>query len=525
MDGGSGGGSSGLIDPAVKLAAIKGFGAAYEAFEKADPATAEDKLLAQVKKHPLVVAAENPAKGELWAEWKDGSFWTFFGNRLFGPAKPTLPSFRKEGLTRASLPTSEKAAVFCSLSDDLSFQQPGIELADQIKGAGYQLVGGSYQAGSVYDYLALADVGLLYVDSHGTFINGSQKLYVVSTYTEATEEVIKDLARKLAFMDYTISTTRISKPKPGQPRTKSIVGLTSQWFAKSKFLRPGSLAFMNTCHGGTTPITAALNKAGVGLHLGWSQAASDEKANMASHRFFDLTLNKEGGWQNWADALNTMETEGLTFDGAPYGVGADLVVAAGKDPFDYLLPVIEGVTEDAALGRYVLKGSFGITKGVVCENGDINKKLTVVSWTPSEVRVTAKASTKSVTAMVGERKSQAHNLNIWSVSSLTGGPITADQRVWIYLTDKAGMLAKTIIKETEEAAVGGAKGPYYFFAEDDLNFTMHVLTNKPTGSCSDIYLTSPSGKKNKVISAKESVHLFPGDTLVATSGSLPLKGW
>lgn len=522
MDGG-GGASPSLIDPVVKLNAIKGFGAAYEAFVKADPGTAEDKLLVEVKKHPLVKRAEKTGKGELWAELKDGSYWTYVGNRLVSPTKPPLLPSEVQGQTRVSLPTSERAAVFCSLGDDPSFIEPGIKLAPQIKGAGYQLVGGTHLTGSVYDYLALSDIGLLYVDSHGSQFAG-RTFYSVFTSTEATEEVVKDMGRRLAFMDYTISTMSIGKPKPGQPKTKQVISLTSQWFAKSKFLKPGSLVFLNTCHGGSNPIVTALNKVGVGLHLGWSWSSSDEKANLASHRFFDLTLNKAGGWQHWADAVNTMEGEGLTVDGAPYGVGALFVAAVGKDPADHLLPVIKEVTEDAALGRYILKGVFGSTRGVIFENGDKNKKLEVISWTPNEVRVTAKASTSSLTAAVGERKSQAFNLSIWSVSSLAGGPITAHDRVWIYLTDKAGMLHKTIIKETEEEAVGGPKGPFFFFAAEDLNLSMHVLTNRPTGSCSDIYLTSPSGKKVKIISAKESVHLFPGDTLVATSGNVPLKG-
>lgn len=515
-----GGGSADLIPAGARHAAILTFNAAADTAFASNPATALDVIRAEAAKHPLAVRTVKEEDGTVTVEFKDGTLWAYVNNR-----------FRTEAATRpeplavrnvpvpGSMPHSEKAAVFCSF-DDPSFVEPGKDLAPLLSAAGYTLPGKTWQKGTLEDYEGLSDLGILYIDSHGSKLSRQNSTqYFVTTATPATDQTM-DAAYKKYPKDQ-IAAISFNVRRDGNLVTETRIALSAQWFKNRNLLKTSGLAFFNTCNSGHSSMSGTFSGKDMGLYLGWSTAVSDYIANKFSRRFFELMLDKSSKRQAWSEVLQKLDSEGLLVDPPRYGVGAKLVYLIGTDDFDLLLPAIDKVTEDAVRGHYVLSGVFGPTKGVVYENGDKKKVLDVVSWSNSEIRVRIKGSTLSVTAAIGGRESQNYNLKFWRIASEAAGPINAQTRVWIYLTNSSGQLIKTIIKEPEGTA-GGAKGPYYFFAEEGSVLQMQVFSDASQGSCSAIYLTSPSGVKNLLISAVNKT-MNPPDKLVATSGAFTLS--
>lgn len=526
--GGSGGGESGssggtggvLISPAERHAAIKGFNTLADAAFAADPASALALIRDEAGRHPLTAKTVKEDDGTVTVEFRDGTLWAYVNNR-FRTEPPVSPESRQGNSLPipGSLPLSEKAVIFCSF-DDPSFIEPGRDLAPLFTAAGYELPGKTWQKGTLEEYESLSELGILYIDSHGSKLtrqNSTQ--YFVTTATAATAQTLDYTYKK--YPKDQIAAISFNVRRDGKLVTETRIALSAQWFKNRKLLKSSGLAFFNTCNSGHSSMSGTFEGKNLGLYLGWSTAVSDYIANKMSRRLFELMLSSEITREPWTEVLKKLDSEGLLVDPPRYGVGAKLVHVLGQDDFDLLLPAIEKVTEDAAKGQYVLHGIFGPAKGIVYENGDEKRVLNVVSWSPSEIRVRAKSSTISVTAATEMRKSQEHTLSIWRIASSAAGPINAQTRVWIYLTNSSGQLMKTIIKEPEGTA-GGAKGPYYFFAEKGQVLQMHVFSDAAQGSCSSIYLTSPNGKQSLLIN-QTSRTMSPPDKLVATSGGWPIS--
>ena len=516
----AGGGSPDLIPAAERQAAIRTFNTVADAAFSSNPTTALDVIRSEAGKHTLTAKTVKEDDGTITVEFKDGTLWAYVNNRFRTetPASPGSRQIRSIPVPGA-MPLSEKAAVFCSF-DDPSFVEPGRDLAPLLTAAGYTLPGKTWQKGTLEDYENLSDLGVLYIDSHGSKLsrqNSSQ--YFVTTATHATDQAMDSAYKK--YPKDQLATISFNVKRNGKLVTESRLALSAQWFKNRRLLKASGLAFFNTCNSGHSSMSGTFNGKELGLYLGWSTAVSDYIANKASRRFFELMLDKGGKRQAWSEVLAKLDAEGLLVDPPRYGVGAKLVHLIGQDAFDLLLPAIDKVTEDAAKGQYVLMGIFGPTKGIVYENGDKNKVLDIASWSNSEIRVRAKPSTISVTAAIGLRETQKHNLSIWRIASSAAGPISAQTRVWIYLTNSAGQLTKTIIREPEGTS-GGAKGPYYFFAEKGHILQMHVFSDAAQGSCSSIYLTSPSGAQALLINQTTRT-MTPPDKLVATSGGWPIN--
>ncbi|MFO7976805.1 MAG: hypothetical protein R6V12_19510, partial [Candidatus Hydrogenedentota bacterium] len=376
------------------------------------------------------------------------------------PVPASEPVAKGTSILNSGLP--ENPLVFVNLYEPGTNESDAAVLADMARERGCEAETGGWSTGgygSVDWFKTIASYGVVYVDSHGDFVEdkdyvpapGEPADYRPEWYGVLTADLRNtyqdqvyldngDFAQRRVFL----GTTVIDGPEDNDFKVrKSIYYMVSSLFFDTYCgqFEPHSIVWFNICKSGVQPPGGAADSLpplwetflakNAGIIFGWNHSVSDVAARRASKYMFSMLLGDNRFEQKspplrpygFTDAWVGLQEKGYDFDEYYRQVRSDinwdpqlLYVPRDYRSLDQeepiLAPTINGVFLDIEEEELTLTGNFGDRQGEVTI-GD--SSLSVVSWDVDDVVVSIGPNDHGmVCAKVGNVKSNEVPLTQWS---------------------------------------------------------------------------------------------------------------
>lgn len=510
----AGGGGGAVISPTERMVALDELSQVYEDASEANPDTALAETLDDVLSHPLIASAEIFENSNILAQFTDGVRLTIGGSRIVSTEPP--PSTPERPLAPAAgwIPEGTQVAVINCLAGDTRMTTHAPQVAAGLAAGGYSLVGGKVLAGRIDDFLNLANLGFLYVESHGSVyrvdvLEDRRRIpfYALQTDEPVTEATLARFKTELVSEEMVMTVIRFTD-QAGNSQTKQVLSLTDKLIGKSMWFSDNSIAFMNTCNSGRATMRELMSNTNIGLWIGWDRAVDDGFATRAIKRFYTLMADSSSTRRTWQEAKETMGSEGLLLD-PRNDINTRLMFQEGRTQADSILPRIDSVSVNESSLEAEVRGIFGSVPGEVLENSLSGAPLEVKSWSKDFLRVQLKTSTFGIIAKSGSRDTGLHRLKVWTLSGADGGSFWAKNRVRLTLANRELTSFVSLVDEPADTPAG-EKGPYYFHADVSKRIALNIFTDTSTGGFEDVYLTTPAGTRKLAVKGIAEGTVPPG---------------
>jgi hypothetical protein len=480
--GGAGGGGA-TAGMESDLAAIDRAEKSFVALMKADPGTAVSRLAAELKAMQQFTDVNEDGNGTLWATIKaTGRLYVVINNKPELPSRPTTV-LRPLAIQDGQLPHAGTAAIFDTIGDEFRSVQPnGRDIAALLARAGYDVLGGKVLNGTIDDLLRIGEIGVFYLDGHGTIVGRAPNArYLMASGSEVREGETR-YATYLDEKSLAYTTVSSVKSKDADPVARRVYGVLPLFVSKYLRFSERSVVFPNTClsAAGAEPFRAA----GAGLFLGWTRVVSDNAAVRASDSFFRLTADFGNGVVDWDAAKERMAQDGHLRDFEQAGTGSELKFFTSLNPSDFVVPVIKSAEFSSDGNDLILRGAFGVKSGMIIESSAQPRPLAVQDWTATRVRVSYDSHVRKMRVMAGSVRSADFELLTWSIEGPNGGPFEVAGPLTLELGN-LDTLKPVVIHKDSPDAVAGPRGPFKFIGD-------------PRGAAQMALLIKIGGSKGKI---------------------------
>jgi len=368
------------------------------------------------------------------------------------PLDPVLNMTSISAASSASTGIPAGPAVLFQLLDT-EYDDVTAEISPWLLEAGYSVTANPKAGGSVEDLKKIKGPAFFYMGTHGfvTVLFPDHTPGDPNAYSSAIETATEVTAEAQAAYTEDLADQSLIMAEEGFPLRH--FWFTSRFVTKHMTFAPNSFVYMDCCSSDpsySTGLKDAFFEAGASLYAGWSLLVSD-RACAESTPFLLCRLlgapapdGKDQGSPrrpfDYGDAYAELHLRGWDVD--QYDVGAALNVSAGPSGGGgWLRPSIECLRVDeypagASSGQseLIVRGSFGTDPGtgpfhvarkVTCGG----EELSVVSWSPEEIRATmpihGPGSAGNVVVTAQGIKSNAVPLTEWWVTLIyrTDAPV------------------------------------------------------------------------------------------------------
>jgi hypothetical protein len=379
------------------------------------------RLAAWIAAQPEFEAAGVEELSSVWAIYRDGRALVIANNRdplPEGQGDPVpsstelverLPGLLSAAVEPTELPVPKQVRLLHSLGPGFAGQAVIDDMKSWFEDAGYTVVAGAEGDARVETLKKVSDDAFFYFNTHGAKLHtrGGEEVYSVGTSSIRTEvkDRIKDFAEDLdAGRLVYFSAPNGLKTPDGEDVWDVRYGITHHFVRKYMNFGENSVVFFNVC--GSTyqsptvaAFIAAVHEKNAGVYLGWSFTVNAEPAYRAARYFVDRMLGANGFEEEdphqrpfgWNAVVEDMRSQGLTKD--PFS-GAELTVSVGPQTgsgVGAFAPSIRNLVVDEWNDELIIGGAFGDhdrSEGIVTiDDGSGRQELTLVDWTPIEIRV------------------------------------------------------------------------------------------------------------------------------------------
>ena len=426
---------------------------------------------------------------------KSGPMLVIARNRPLGPSSSAATLAREKSRSAGyALPNGTQATAFFSFADPL-FTDSSTACLGVLRQAGYTAAT-TPKKGSIDDYKALGDAGILMIESHGVPVelDKSTREQGIALMTSVTPTPELDALYKDDLADHSLAYINAG----GADGTKYLI--TSRFVRKYVKVAPQAFVFLNTCHSlAKQDLAQAFLDAGAGVVFGWTKPVEDVHAAETAFFLFD----KLAGTTSLAPKLNATQQPPLDWDAAfaaarqtnRAGSGVwtldtslrgktKLAVLSKPNSLGTLLPSIESALANAENNTITLTGRFGFVAGSALGNPTGSKvNLAVSKWGPTSVTIPLVAGVTSVQLAVNGIKGPVFPLlGTYTIS----GPLRTPFEVRDQIEVSVGSVAVF-------SGTGASIPPVVFQAIPGQKVRVKISTTKSFGGSSDLYITPPSG--------------------------------
>jgi hypothetical protein len=515
--GGTGGGGSTSGSAAADLKAISKVEAVLRQYMDMDGPAWASKAAVAMRTMPEFKDVEDDGLGTVTATLASGVPYAVVANRprTSGVSRPLAPVLPLAG----EVPGSGLAVVMDAFQEDFSHVTTAGAVAQRLSDAGYRLVGGRVLGATMKDLMSLRSAGRLgvfYIDGHGfripdyrtkTYSYGMITGSPVPTLGPGEEDPYLSLINR-RMVGY--STIVVKRTKDGKPEPVRHYYVNERFATEYYRFASRSVVWPNTCWSSYSAPT--FHPLGAGLVVGWTNSVTDGVANAAQESLFRQMSDPDGIVNGWEETKARMEDAKLTFDPA---TGARLSFLTGPSGGDHVIPEVESAIVLPGGTQIELAGTFGPVKGQILGLVDgEEQEMDVVSWSPTRVVISYDADIGGVRAVVDGVKGNLLSLFRWSIEGPDGGPFTAYMPIRVYVAAMYSRKERLVYADQPDAGAG-PRGPIVFYADVLRNPDARIIGFKVfdaagKSAVGDVWVTSPTGKRTKIISSTDKWTGDPG---------------
>jgi hypothetical protein len=402
--GGLGSGGTSFADKKAAAQEVSSYASTLDPLNQADFQTKVAAHMRGMAAFKDVVISNNVVS----ASYQDGQPYAVLNNLLPSPGGPVPVSTRP---LAHELPGVGSYSAVHALGNAYT-DQTGL-IGGWLEGSGY--VGGKGGI-KVKDWPLIAAHGVVYMTTHGGFINGRFGLWT----SDKVGDPVADAANKPYLDEHTVIwCSAIQDRKPGGYTYEDHYMVTPEFIKKYVSFPKNAFLCLSACSGDNATLTSVLSAKNVSGFAGWSGTVNDGAQSDCARLIFDrlLGMNKErpeSPFQRPFDieaVASDLEGRGLLSDSVNH-TQCHLKVLQGD--FGLLDPTIQSMTVRAYDRELELAGDFGTKQGKVTINGN---PISVKSWAQDKIVCdlpdTGSAAAGDVEVNVDGRESNDAALTLW----------------------------------------------------------------------------------------------------------------
>lgn len=432
----------------------------------------------------------------------------FTSGELFLIPLNRTPSLAPDSKKATSLPTREAngfpgspkiAAMFTFVAD--GYTDATAQVKEEFGDSGYSVPNnpdtGQAFRGQIPDFDHLSDIGILYIDGHGTY-SFSYKSIFLGTSSLMSQELDTQYRAELKSNEIAIAV---------EPNNlQEMYMISSKYVAKHVQLAPNSFVFLNVCSNmWNATMAQAFFQAGAAQVIGWNEVVDDQDAYESGLFVVDHLLGinelipQTGGHvatspSTLARTVQYMQAttragQNYTFAQSRRGnKNADIAFHVQPNQPQVVVPSIVGTSVNFAQTQLTLNGYFGSIPGKVFGYGGFNQELEVLSWTPNQVVVEYQTGVTSVQARYGPLLGNIASVQVnqWSVQ----GDLGPNE-------DLFDVIQRYTVKVNDVVVASGAGNGQKVYVDAKSGDTIFIELFSDTAEAmhTRIYIVAPNGMR------------------------------
>lgn len=429
----------------------------------------------------------------IWAQFTDGRWLVISRNREPEAVSPSLGRGRDGELPGPQLIPNGKAAFFFSFSET-GFTDITLEAVPAFSAAGFQIAPG--RAGTLEDYRALNDVGLLYIDSHG--YAQTRKGQPLRVGLQSATRVLKDQEGVYAA---DLAAERLYYVLPPKANRPVELGFFPEWVRANVQLPGRALVFANTCNSqANSSMADAFVAKGAAAFIGWTQPVGDIHAGETGRALLDQLLGRPQLFTygsglaepevpvDWTEAVARMrgaarppgrQNRGLNLDQSI--MQCVLRTTGVNGALGPARPRIDRVILSEGNNRMFLVGTFGLTPGTVQGNPG-GRALPVLNWRPTEIELAYNGSVTQAQVTVNGVTSNVFDFpsGNYRISGPGDTPFALRDQITVWVGD-----------QQVYSASGSSAQPFSFSARAGQQLRIRVTSSSNFGGTGEMVIRSP----------------------------------